>query len=208
MLYIPEGAIYETNFFDCDESRVSTILIEFSLYLPDGNKFKASNELCVLKDNGNALIKDLFNEAADSYSSAVIAVSKIKSLIYNLLSDLSRGERQKSIDSRGFNTIARGISILENDLKNETSIKEIANLCHVSESTFRRMFREYTGKSPVEYRIEKRISYAKMLLKTGGMTIFEVSIETGFDDPAYFCRVFKKQTGITAGQYIKDCNKK
>ncbi len=203
VIYIPKGAVYETRFFDCDESSISTILIEFNYYLPDSTIFKSSDELCVLIEKSNTLVEKLFNEAADIYSSAVISISKIKSIIYNLLSNITHSERKKSINSRGFNTIAKGISLLENDFKNETSVKEIAKICHVSESTFRRLFKQYTGKSPVEYRMERRIEYAKKLLETGSMTVVEVAIDTGFDDPAYFCRVFKKQTGITAGEYIK-----
>lgn len=203
VVYIPEGAVYETLFFDCNKNTVATILIEFSLCLLDGTHFFATNTPRILKQEINALIGDFFNEAADMFSTAVISISKAKSIIYNLLSDLSHSERQKSIYSRGFNTIAKGISLLESDFKNETSVKEIAELCHVSESTFRRLFKAYTGKSPVEYRIERRVAYAKKLLKTGSMTVVEVAIETGFDDPAYFCRVFKKQTGITAGEYLK-----
>ncbi len=203
VVYIPESAIYETNFLNCDKYSPSTILIEFSLYLNDGTHFKAEDKPCVLKRNSNTFISDLFNEAADVYSSAVISISKIKSTVYNLLSYFSHNERQKSISSCGFNTIVKGINLLENDFKSEITVKEISNLCHVSESTFRRLFKEYTGKTPVEYRIERRISYAKKLLSTGSMNTLEVALETGFDDPAYFCRVFKKHTGITAGEYIR-----
>ena len=203
VIYIPEGSVYESRFFDCDKSLPATILVEFSLYLANGTPFKAADTPCILKEESNALISDLFNESSDMYSQAVISLSKIKSVIYNLLSYLSQKERQKSINLRGFNTIAKGISILESDFKSEITMKEIAELCNVSESTFRRLFKEYMGKSPVEYRIERRISYAKKLLKTGGMTVVEVALETGFDDPAYFCRVFKKQTGITAGEYLR-----
>ena len=203
VVYIPEGAVYESLFFDCDNSVPATILIEFSLYLPNGSSFCAAKAPTLLKNETGLTISELFNDAADMYSQSVISRSKIKSIIYNLLSEFSHSERQKSIYSRGFNTIAKGIAILESDFKSEITIKELAQICHVSESTFRRLFKEYMGKSPTEYRIEKRISYAKKLLKTGGMTVIEVALESGFDDPTYFCRVFKKQTGITAGEYFK-----
>ncbi len=203
VVYIPEGAIYETMFLDCDKRMPSTILVEFGMYLPNGEHICTAEAPCVIKQDNSVVVDELFNEAADAYSIAVTATSKIKSIIYSLLSTLSYSERQESIYSRGFNTIAKGIDFLESDFKSETSIKSIAELCHVSESTFRRLFKEYTGKSPLEYRIERRISYAKKLLKTGSMSIIEVALETGFDDPAYFCRVFKKHTGVTAGEYLR-----
>lgn len=207
VLYIPEDAVYDTRFFDCDADIPATILIEFSLYLPSGKHFCATDKPCVLKQESNAHINGLFIEATEFYSAAVISLSKIKSVIYRLLSDLSRTERQQNIKSKGFQTIVKGIAHLENELKSEKTVKEIAEMCHVSETAFRRLFKQYTGKSPVDYRIERRITYAKKLLNTGSMTTAEVANETGFDDPAYFCRVFKKYTGVTAGEYLHTLEK-
>lgn len=124
IIYIPEGAVYETKFYDCDKLLPATILIEFSLYLPEGIHFCITDAPCILKEEGSALIDDLFNEATEIYSSAVIPTSKIKSIIYSLLSELSHIERQKSIDSRGVNTIAKGISLLESDFKSEITVKK------------------------------------------------------------------------------------
>lgn len=204
IIYIPEGSVYTTTFLECDTEIPSTILIEFSLSLSDTEHFCAAEKPFVLRQEGNMYINDLFYEAVENYSLAVIPLSKVKSVVYQLLSTLSYAERQQSINSRGFNTIAQGIAHLENDLKSKKTIKEIAEMCHVSESTFRRLFKQYTGKSPVEYRIERRIEYAKKLLNTKTLTALEVSLETGFDDPAYFCRMFKKYTGVTTGEYIHE----
>lgn len=203
ILYIPEGSVYETKFFDCDGTLPSTILIEFSLNMPNREHFCLCEELCILIQECNPHITEQFNEAVDICSSAVISISKMKSVIYDLLTYFSHTKRQQNIDAKGFKTIAKGIAHLENELKSEISVSELAKMCHVSESTFRRLFRQYTGKSPVEYRIEKRMVYAKMLLRTESMTVAEVAAETGFDDPAYFCRVFKKHAGVTAGEYLK-----
>ena len=49
---------------------------------------------------------------------------------------------------------------------------------------------------------EEAIEYAKKLLNTKTLTALEVSLETGFDDPAYFCRIFKNYTGVTTGEYM------
>ncbi|MBR5472553.1 MAG: helix-turn-helix transcriptional regulator [Clostridia bacterium] len=204
VLYIPEGCTYKTNFFKYDNNLPTTILIEFNLLLEDGKHFCVANKPTILRQESNVHIEKAFNEVAELYSSAVIPLSKIKSIIYGLLSDMSFSLRQQNIYSKDFHTIAKGISYLENDLKSEKTVAQLAQMCHVSESTFRRLFKEYTGKTPIEYRIERRIEYAKKLLNTGSMTVVEVALETGFVDPAYFCRVFKKQMGITAGEYLRN----
>ena len=203
VLYIPEGCTYETKFFRRVNDVPTTILIEFNLQLQDGEHFCAADSPIIVKQDGGLNIKNAFNDIVNLYSSAVISLSKIKGIVYDLLSDISYSIRQQNIYSKNFYTIAKGISHLENELKSEKTVADLAKMCNVSESTFRRLFKEYTGKSPIEYRIDQRIEYAKKLLNTGEMTAFEVAVECGFDDPAYFCRVFKKQTGVTAGEYLK-----
>ena len=105
ILYIPEGAVYESRFFNCENTLPSTILIEFSLYTSKGTHISAADAPIILKEESNAIIGESFNEAADLYLQSVISLSKIKSVVYNLISYFSRIERQKSIYSCSFNTI-------------------------------------------------------------------------------------------------------
>ena len=46
-----------------------------------------------------------------------------------------------------------------------------------------------------------RMEKAKELLKQTDLTISQVAAQTGFSDYNYFCRVFKKETGIPAKKY-------
>lgn len=85
-----------------------------------------------------------------------------------------------NLSSRNFN--------IENALKNVS----------LSQDHFRVLFKKETGKTPLQYLIWKRIEYSKMLLKTRNsklLKILEVARMSGFDDPYYFSRVFKKVTG-------------
>ena len=93
VLYIPEGAVYETKFFDCDTTLPATILIEFSLVINDVN-FRVSDTPIILKQGSNVMLNEWFNDAADIYSSAVISLSRLKSIVYNLLWYLSDNERK------------------------------------------------------------------------------------------------------------------
>ena len=92
---------------------------------------------------------------------------------------------------------------MENDISQEKSIAEVAELCHVSPSYFRKLFKKYSGMSPIEYQIRVKISHAKRLLQTNTMRVAEVSDTLGFFDPAYFCKLFKKYTGVSPKDYAK-----
>ena len=56
------------------------------------------------------------------------------------------------------------------------------------------------GISPWDYLNRYRIQLAGELLRTSGKTINEIAGEVGFQDQAYFCRVFKKIVGVAPGK--------
>lgn len=65
----------------------------------------------------------------------------------------------------------------------------------LTEDYFRKLFYQETGKTPLQYLTQKRISYAKQLLRLqthSGLSIQEISWRSGFTDNYYFSRVFKK----------------
>jgi len=53
-----------------------------------------------------------------------------------------------------------------------------------------------------EYLTEKRISFAKSIMNTGLRSVGEVAFASGFSDPLYFSKVFKRKTGMTPTEYM------
>lgn len=72
---------------------------------------------------------------------------------------------------------------------------QIADEVHVSEDYLTRIFKKELGLSPWDYLNRYRVWLACTLLKNTGMSVNEVAEATGFQDQAYFCRVFKKIRG-------------
>jgi AraC-like DNA-binding protein len=73
----------------------------------------------------------------------------------------------------------------------------IAERLNMSYSWFRRIFKQYIGISPAQYIIEIKIQKSKELLTNTSMSSKEISFEMGFDNPDYFCTIFKKKTGFS-----------
>ncbi|MBQ7820726.1 MAG: helix-turn-helix transcriptional regulator [Clostridia bacterium] len=82
------------------------------------------------------------------------------------------------------------------------SLKEMADMCSMSEYHFLREFKRIEGKTPHEYIVSSAIERAKLMLDTG-MKINEIAGELGFADPLYFSRVFRKYTGMSPSEYRK-----
>ena len=71
----------------------------------------------------------------------------------------------------------------------------------VPERTLKRRFKAATGSTLIEYVQNLRIEEAKRLLETASLPADEISAEVGYEDPAFFRRLFKRRTGLTMGGY-------
>ena len=72
-----------------------------------------------------------------------------------------------------------------------------AELCNMSEANFRRLFSEYTGRSPIDYRNDIRLLHAKNKLQSGEYNVSEAAYESGFSNLSFFIRLYKKKYGYT-----------
>ena len=79
--------------------------------------------------------------------------------------------------------------------------EELAKLCQMSLSTFNRTFKKEFDTTPLQYITSKRLKKAENLLKNSEMTISQIAFETGYNDPQYFTRIFKKNIGSTPTIY-------
>lgn len=86
------------------------------------------------------------------------------------------------------------------------SIDEYAENNHVSISWFIRNFKQYTGSTPMQYILAKRIYNAEILLQNPAYNVTEISQIVGYDNPLYFSRIFKKAKGLSPSEYRKNIN--
>lgn len=64
-----------------------------------------------------------------------------------------------------------------------------------------RLFKKQTGVNFIDYLTKVRIDYAKKMLEESKGTIREIGFESGYPDPNYFSRLFKKRVGMTPSVY-------
>lgn len=83
------------------------------------------------------------------------------------------------------------------------SIEDYAASQHMSVSWFIRNFKEYTDSTPAQYLLSLRISNAQTLLETTNYNVTEIANIVGYDNPLYFSRIFKKQSGMSPSEFRK-----
>lgn len=82
-------------------------------------------------------------------------------------------------------------------LYSNLNLEQLAKLCNLSLSSFKREFKREFNDSPNNYIIAKKIEKAKELLKITDLPISEIAYEIGFSDPLYFTRLFKKKAATS-----------
>lgn len=98
-------------------------------------------------------------------------------------------------------SVARAQHYIELHYGSNVTVKGLAALGCVSESTFNRRFKKETGKTPIEYLIEVRINHAKIMLQRKSLPMTEVALRCGFSSSAHFASCFLHRTGHTPSEY-------
>jgi AraC-like DNA-binding protein len=91
--------------------------------------------------------------------------------------------------------------VIELHLFSNLKLDQLAKLCNLSLSSFKREFRKEFNDSPTNYINNKRLEKAQTLLTITNLSISEVAYETGFQDSLYFTRLFKNKIGIPPTLY-------
>jgi len=92
---------------------------------------------------------------------------------------------------------------LSNHFSVANPVEELVRRSGLAERTFKRRFTEATGFSPLDYVQRLRIEDAKRRLERTDAPADEISWKVGYEDPAFFRRLFKRVTGLTPGAYRK-----
>ncbi len=80
-------------------------------------------------------------------------------------------------------------------------VEEMVRRSGLAERTFKRRFSKATGLAPIAYVHRLRVEEAKKRLEQTAEPIDEISWQVGYEDPAFFRRLFKRETGITPGAH-------
>lgn len=101
------------------------------------------------------------------------------------------------------NMLAEAIAFIEQNIKENIKIESVASKSYLSPNYFRRIFKEITGLTPIEYINSLRISKARQLLEKGKSSITEVGEAVGIPDSNYFAKIFKSATNMSPSEYKK-----
>ena len=138
-----------------------------------------SGELMVQMEEGISLI----------YNIVLLILGKYENII---------AECKKTSSNWIVNTITEYIIC---NYKNEITLASIAQLYHLNYNYLSKLFKKETGLNFVDYVTKLKIEEAKRMLIFTEKPITDITFELGYNDTAYFSRVFKKYTGYAPSVY-------
>ena len=156
----------------------------------------------------NTVTKDantlrIFKEISEFHrSGAPLSKIKVAELFLRLLYNLCSQSLKKSKDYADNYKLLSTVEYININYYKKITPEFLSNLSGYSPAHLRRLFVKNYGVPPMEYILNKKIDMAKeMLLDAPEKTIDEIAELVGFCSASYLCKIFKKQTGITAAEY-------
>ena len=120
---------------------------------------------------------------------------------YRILQD-GTGESYECNVSRLPEAVEKALQFMDEHLREELDIGMVAKSCNVSVNTLERKFKVSLGITPFEMLRRKRLFTSMMYLKSGS-SVTEAAFRSGFADYSGYIQLFRKQFGMTPGQYKK-----
>lgn len=173
-------------------------LVEFNI-VQNNKNITFSDSPFLIKGMNQYYVNELAENIVKEYETLIKSPPALKALIYKLLAYLGK-EALTSYDKKHL-LISPAIDFMEKNPVNSLSVEQLANMCHVSSGCFRKLFREYAGKSPIQYIIDRKIKMAKKMLENSNTSIERIAELLEFESSAYFCKLFKKKTKMTPTEY-------
>jgi AraC-like DNA-binding protein len=149
-----------------------------------------------------ALVRDMYREWSHQQQGYRY---KCTAMLYSLLYLLNRQSHQdqSGISMQG-EKLKKAIQYIHAHYRSETiGIPQLAEMCALSETYFRKLFKQVCTTSPNRYIMDLRLEYASQLLCSGLYNVGEVSDRSGFGDAKYMSKLFKKHFGVSPRDYAK-----
>lgn len=203
VLFLPKGVEHQYKSSNNDPWSIYWVHIEGHLFEQFMDFIGVNNSNLILNISNQAAFIDEFEQLLStrnkSYQlSSFILASNIIKKMFALFTVNSPSKLEQS--KQDFN-LSKVTSFMEENISQKINLQEIADSLKLSKFYFAKKFLQHTGVSPIRYFLELKIKHACKLLDESNISVKDVALKIGYDDPYYFSRLFKKIMGLSPTQY-------
>ncbi len=198
IVYCPFGGKYKFEVISPPDSeyfgKVKTLCINFNMVRPDRKIITLSRKPIKVVDFKSAQLEKDFFDISKFALKPMMRKYKLYKIMKTVIDIYSN-------DYENVLLLKDAVRYLEEHYAENFKMAFLAEKFNLSESHFRKLFKGFTGLSPVEYRNGLRIEHAKELLSRNTVSVSEVALAVGIEDQFYFSRIFKESEGVSPLRY-------
>ncbi len=146
-------------------------------------------------------IRNRYSNSKDEFHTAETRLVVLDFILYVCKNYKERSFIQDTKNSKSYAAVLDAIEYINNNFSKRLSVDEIADHAGFSRYHFARIFKENTGFTISRYINTRRCDNAAFLLRETSMTVSEICLECGFDNPSYFAKAFTRAYGILPSEY-------
>ena len=153
-------------------------------------------------DSMFALLKVYFNQSECTCISQLVLL-QLKAFFVGFHEYLQRNPQYRPDEVKSYRVrelFNRFMMLMERDYKLSRDVNYYADLMHITSKYLTNIVRQVTGHTPKTIIDQYVILQLKMQLQRSSQSIKEIAWEYHFTDVSFFCRYFKKHTGLTPQQ--------
>lgn len=187
--FVPASDVETSLFHICLSAKTYDALAAAGLLVPDAIfsiRFESHLEGWM-----PALMEQLRNISQENLAEAYLDIQKFLIHLHRPLLNATTTNSQ---------IVESAKQLLFDSCLHDISFPDIAVSLGLGYENFRKIFKEETGKSPLQYVLEARFHYAERFL-TEGMSVKETAAAVGYADPYVFSKQFKKYIGKSPNCY-------
>jgi AraC-like DNA-binding protein len=193
-VFFHSRAFYEERFFD---SRLRDLPF-FASYESNPTLTAAPAKL----KKAEQLMKEIIHEFHDGGAFSSLKLHALVNLAY--IEFARQGHNTKAKGTQGYLVhFDQFRQLIDRHFIELKSAGDYALKMNMTEKHLNRIVRECVGKTSTQLIADRIILEAKRLLMMRDMNVTQVGYELGYDDPSYFVRFFKKQTGLTPRAFLQ-----
>jgi AraC family 4-hydroxyphenylacetate 3-monooxygenase operon regulatory protein len=165
-----------------------------------------------LDDSETSLIKGLFQNIQDELEwKDSSAEEMIRTYVKQIIIRATRKWKKQNLDNASVKIPGSELDIfrdfsrhLEIHFREKHNVAEYAELLHIAPKTLTHKFKNLNLESPNQFIINRILLEAKRLLFYTDKPVKEIAYDLGYEDPAYFNRLFTNKTGSTPSNFKKN----
>ncbi len=196
IIFVPHGTKYRS--FCCNLNLPTDgIGISFILKDSDGKEIFLNDKIRHIAHDDFGMLFKRFKMVLYSAMNPARSSMRLKGEMYSIIDELFTPKEIRSEFNNIYGDIMNAIVAIENKASINYSTKDLADMCHMSESSFLRKFKEYSGGiTPVKYRNKIRLTHAEEMANSD-LTLNEIAETLGFFDAAHLCKIYRQEKGHT-----------